>query len=76
MSRKAELSWQLHLAVLPYLAIDWLSNERIICSNFALLKRRPRAKLGEGWVRQWAEAASRGPEAVAAGAMTGGGWGT
>ena len=70
MTREAELSWQLHRAVLPYLWQDWPASQRVIRKNIALLKRRPRALLAEGWVREWEQAAELGPDAVATVAMT------
>lgn len=70
LSREAELSWQLHRAVLPYLRQDWPTAQRVIRKNIALLKRRPRARLAEGWVREWEHAAELGPDAIAAVAMT------
>ncbi|MHA3684237.1 hypothetical protein ACXR2W_08275 [Leucobacter sp. HY1908] len=72
MTREAELSWQLHLAVLPFLKGDWPTTERLIRSNLALLKRRPRARLAQSWVQEWESAIDVGPDAVAAVAMTAG----
>lgn len=70
MTREAELSWQFHRAVVPYLQENWPNTQRIIRANLALLKRRPRAQLARGWVREWEIAAELGPDAVAAVAMT------
>ncbi len=72
MRREVELSYELHRAVLPYLRSDWPSAEKKIRSNIARLNRRPRAKLAQGWVREWECAVDNGPDAVAAVALTSG----
>ncbi|WP_336653003.1 MULTISPECIES: hypothetical protein [unclassified Leucobacter] len=70
LTREAELSLQLHSAALPFLRQDWPTARRLMRSNLALLKRRRRAPLAEGWVREWETAVEAGPEAVAAVALT------
>lgn len=72
MRREVELSYELHRAVLPYLRRDWPAAEEKIRTNINRFNRRPRAKLAQGWVREWECAVDQGPEAVAAVALTAG----
>lgn len=75
-SREAELSYQLHLATLPYLYEDWSTVQRTIRANLDLLKRRPRAVQAQGWIHEWEAALEEGPEALERVAMTPGERGT
>lgn len=70
LTREVELSLQLHRAALPFLRQDWPTAQRVMRSNLALLKRRRRAPLAEGWLQEWETAVEAGPEAVAAVALT------
>lgn len=72
MRREVELSYELHRAVVPYLRRDWPSAEKKIRWNIARFNSRPRAKLAQGWVREWECAVDDGPEAVAAVALMSG----
>lgn len=69
-TREAELSFQLHRAVLPFLEHDWPTNRRIILKNLAFLNSRPRSELARSWVSSWEHAVARGPQAVAEVALT------
>ncbi|MBL3685680.1 hypothetical protein D3248_01745 [Leucobacter zeae] len=70
LTRTAALSLELHRATLPYLSTDWPAVQRIVRANLDLMLRRPRAEIARGWIREWEEALERGPEALAAVAMT------